>query len=144
LTSRNFDSPEDAVLAGFPPGAVRIVAVRAQGDDAYVLLDTRPGGPSYLYGVTCMREADGWVEGSSSNGGGWRHTDPDTDLGMLVVWDEAPAGADRVRVAFGEDVHEEPIEHGVYLSAWWRIPCPEDAWPDAVGFRVGGQWVEVR
>ena len=36
-----FDSPEAAVLSGFPVNAVRIVA-RVHGDDAYVLLDTRP------------------------------------------------------------------------------------------------------
>jgi hypothetical protein len=144
LTTRGFDSPAAAVLAGFPRGAVRVVAVRTQGDDAYVLVDTRPGGPPYLYGVTCMREADGWVEGSSSNGGGWRMTDADTELGMLVVWDEAPAGSDRVRLVFERDVHEEPIEHGVYLSAWWRVPCPEDAWPHLVACRVGGEWVEMQ
>ena len=144
MTPRSFDTPEAAVLAGFPPGAVRIVAVRAHADDAYVLVDTRPSGPPYLYGITCVRAGDGWVEGSSSNGGGWRNTDTDAELGMLVVWDDAPAGADRVRVAFGADVHEEPIEYGVYLSAWWRVPCPEDGWPDAVAFRVKGQWVDVR
>ncbi len=29
---------------------------------------------------------------------------------MLVEWDEAPTGADRVRVAFGPDVHEESVD----------------------------------
>ncbi|HJR67692.1 MAG TPA: hypothetical protein VJ802_14770 [Gemmatimonadaceae bacterium] len=138
------ESPEAAALDGFPPGAVRVVATRAHGDDAYVLLDTRPAGPPYLYGVECMRDAGGWVEGSSSNGGGWRVTDADAELGTLVAWDQAPAGADRVRVALGADVHEEPVEYGVFLSAWWRVPPPAGVWPRAVAFRIAGRWVEAR
>jgi len=145
MSLSHHDSPAAAALAGFPPGAVRIVAARAHGGDAYVLLDTRPGGPPYLYGLHWLREAGGgWVEGSSSNGGGWGVTDADAELGTLVVWDEAPAGADRARVALGADVREETVEHGVFLSAWWRVPCPEDAWPRAVAFRVAGRWVEAR
>jgi hypothetical protein len=140
----HFDSPEAAVLADFPPGAVRVVAVRAHEDDGYVLIDTRPDGPPYLYGVQCTREASGWVEGSSSNGGGWRPSDPESELGTLVIWDDAPPGADRVRVAFGPEVHEEAVEHGVFLSAWWRVPCPEGTWPRAIQFRVAGHWVEAQ
>ena len=144
MSLSHFDSPEAAALAGFPPGAVRVVAARAHEDDGYVLLDTRPSGPPYFYGVACKREADGWVEGSSSNGGGWRSTDPVSELGTLVDWDEVALGADRVRVAFGPDVHEEPVEHGVFLSAWWRVPCPEVDWPRAVAFRVAGRWVDAQ
>jgi hypothetical protein len=139
----HFDSPETAALAGFPPGTVRVIASRRHGDDAYVLLDARPDGPPYLYGVEFMRAPDGWMEGSSSNGAGWRVTDAQAELGTLVVWDEAPSGADRVRVAFGSDRHEEPIEHGAFLSAWWRVRCPESVWPRAVAFRIGGRWVQI-
>ena len=84
------------------------------------------------------------MEWSSGNGGGWTLSDAGAELGTLVVWDEAPARADRVRVAFGPDTQEEPIEHGVYLSAWWRVPCPEDTWPYPIRFRIAGQWVGSR
>ena len=139
----HFNSPEAAVLSGFPAGAVRVLAARASGDDAYVLLDTRPDGPPYLYGVEVSREADGWIEGGSSNAGGWRLTEPKTELGSLVDWDEAPVGADRVRVALGPDVHEEPIENGAILSAWWRVPYPDRLWPRVEAFRIHGRWVDA-
>jgi hypothetical protein len=143
MSLEHFDSPEAAVLADFPRGAVRVIASRASDDDAYVLLDTRPGGPPYLYGVEVRRKPDGWIEGSSGNTAGWRVTDPDAELGTLVEWDEAPTGADRVRVLLGDDVHEEPIEHGAFLTAWWRVPWPEGVWPRAVAFRIGDRWVDT-
>ena len=142
MSLEHFDSPEAAVLSGFPAGAVRVIASRANGDDAYVLLDTRPDGPRYLYGVEVKREPDGWIEGSSGNTAGWRLTDPEAELGSLVEWDEAPTGADRVRVALGADVHEEPIENGAFLSAWWRVPCPNRLWPRAVAFHIDNRWTD--
>jgi hypothetical protein len=141
VSRSHFSSPEAAVVAGFPAGAVRVVASRTHGDDAYVLLDTRPGGPPYLYGVHCGRGPAGWVEGSSNNAGGWGVVDLDAGLGTLVLWDDAPPGADRVRVAYGADEREEAVERGGYLAAWWRVPCPEEDWPRAIAFRVGGRWV---
>jgi hypothetical protein len=144
MSLEHFDSPEAAILSGFPPGAVRIVASRANGDDAYVLLDTRPDGPPYLYGVEVRREPDGWIEGGSSNTSGWRLTEPEAELGSLVEWDEAPIGADRVRVALGADVHEEPIENGAFLTAWWRVPSPDTLSPRTVAFRIDGRWIDSR
>jgi hypothetical protein len=105
-----------------------------------LLLD-RSSQPSYLYGVHCAHDADGWEERSSSNGGGWGSVDLDAEVGTLVLWDEAPPGADRVRVAFGADLREEPVEHGVYLAAWWRVPYPDSVWPRAIAFRTDGRWV---
>lgn len=57
------------------------------------------------------------------------------------MWQDAPPGADRARVAFGGETRDEPVERGVYLAAWWRVPCPENDWPHAVAFRVSGHWV---
>ncbi|MGH7489732.1 MAG: hypothetical protein ACREMS_07395 [Gemmatimonadaceae bacterium] len=145
MASPSFDSPQAAALAGFPEGAARVLATRANGENAYVLLDTRPNGPRYVYGIECMRAGHGWVEGSSSNAAsGWMITHRDSGLGMVVIWDDAPVAADLVRVALGSDIHEEPVENGVFLSAWWRIPCPENVRPGAIAFRVSGRWVEAR
>jgi len=120
-----FASPEVAALSDFPAGAVYVVASRANADNAYVLLDTRPNGPAYPYGIAFKREAGEWIEGASNNAGGW-FADGDLGLGMLAFWDEdAPAGADLVRIDFGSDIHEEPVTEGVFLSVWWRVPSPE-------------------
>jgi hypothetical protein len=122
MLQQHFSSPEDAVLSSFPPGAVRVVASRTSGYDAYVLVDTRPDGPPYLYGVEVTRDGEGWIEGGSGNSAGWRLREFGADVGTLVVWEEAPPGADRVRVEFEGDVHEEPIESGAYLSAGGGYP----------------------
>jgi hypothetical protein len=143
MLQQHFSSPEDAVLSSFPPGAVRVVASRTSGDDAYVLVDTRPDGPPYLYGVEVTRDREGWIEGGSGNSAGWRLREFGADVGTLVVWEEAPPGADRVRVEFEGDVHEEPIENGAYLSAWWRVPYPDTSWPRIVSFRIDGRWIDA-
>ncbi|HEX6037294.1 hypothetical protein, partial [Longimicrobium sp.] len=135
-----FSTPESAALDGFPSAHCRVVASAADGDDAYVLLDTRPAGAPYLYGVCVARTDGGWVEGSSGNGDGWTMTDGERGVGTATAWETAPEGADRVRVAFGGDVREVAVENGVYLAAWWRVPYPDDL-PRAVGFRVGGRWI---
>jgi hypothetical protein len=44
MYSNDVDSPERVVLAGFPEGAVRIVASREAVDVVHVLLDMRPNG----------------------------------------------------------------------------------------------------
>ena len=108
------------------------------------MLDTRPNGPPYLYGIAFKRDAARWIEGISNNAGGW-FADGDSGLGMLAFWgDDAPAGTDLARVAFGSDVHEEPVTGGVFLSVWWRVPSPERTSPRVMAFRVAGRWVEVR
>jgi hypothetical protein len=143
MLQKHFNSPEAAVLSGFPAGTVRVVASRASENDAYVLIDTRPDGPPYLYGVEVTRDRDGWLEGGSGNSAGWRLSDPEAELGSLVVWEEAPPGADRVRVEFEGDAREESIENGSYLSAWWRVPCPDTLWPRIVAFRIDGRWIDA-
>ncbi len=134
MPRRTFASPEAAALDGFPPGECRVVASRSEGDDAYVLLDAGSVGSPYLYGSSVTRREGGWMEDASGNGPGWTRTGADGDLGTLAVWGEAPAGAERVRIAFGSEVREEPVVDGVYLSVWWRVPYPESAWPAVVGF----------
>lgn len=141
LTQPSFATPEAAAMDGFPPAHCRVVASATQGDDGIVVLDTGAPGRPYLYAVAVWREAGRWSEGSSSNGLGWTLTDPDNDLGTLAAWDYAPAGADRVRVAFRDEVRELPVADGTYLTAWWRVACPEDDWPRAVEFRVAGVWI---
>jgi hypothetical protein len=98
-----FDSPEAAAMNGFPPAYCRVVASVAHGNYACVLLDTRTHEAPYLYGVSCRREKDGWIELGSSNGFGWTQTDAG---GSLSFWGEAPTAADRVRVKFRGTVEE--------------------------------------
>lgn len=136
----HFESPVAAALAGIPPQAVRVLAFREEADDAYVLLDARPEGPPYEYGVHCHRDADGWVEGSSSNSDGWTSTDPEGDLGTMTYWDRAPEGVTRVRVTFGGRTSEVPVEHGYFLATWWRMPCLDHDGPRVDAVLIGGAW----
>jgi hypothetical protein len=139
-----YPSPEEAAMIGFPGQAVRVLATARDGDDAYVLLDTGPAGEPYLYGVCVNRERGGWVEGTSGNGSGWTLTGGEDDVGTLTEWGEAPEGATRVRVVFGGEVREAPVANGVYLLAWWRVPCPTDDFPRVDAFQIDGRWVAER
>jgi hypothetical protein len=138
MSSSTFPTPEPAALSGFPPEHCRVAACAVGGDDGYVLLDTRLEGGRYLYGVNVHREGDGWRPGSDGNGPGWTLTDREGELGTLVVWDEAPAGADQVTVEFAGEVREAPVTDGVYLLAWWRVPAP-DSHPRVAGFSAAGR-----
>jgi len=128
-------------MGGFPGTAVTVVASARDGDDAYVVLDARPEGPSYLYGISVTRGDGGWEEGSSGNGPGWTLTDRERDLGTLTLWGEAPAGTVRVRASFRGEVREAPVSRGIYLVAWWRVPDPDDDYPRVDAFRIGDRWV---
>jgi len=138
-----FDSLLDATRATFPPESCRLLAMREHGDVGYALFDTRPAGEPYLYEVYYDRRDGRWSEGSSSNGPGWHLLDPDTGLGVLTDWGEAPAGAERVRVEFQGEVLEEEVVNGVHLIMWWGIPCPEGLGPRTTAFRINGQWVPM-
>lgn len=137
-----FETPEAAALNGFPDAHCRVAATLVSGDDAYVLLDTGEPGYPYLYGSCVARENGGWREGTSSNGPGWTHTGShDDELGTLVDWDFAPDGADQVLVSFRGETRIEPVTNGVYLAAWWRVPCPDLTSPRLEAFRIRGRWV---
>ena len=133
------DSPESAALTGFSAGC-RVVGSRVHDDAAYVLLDTGPAENPYLYGVTCIREAAEWRHGSSANGPGWTLLDSDGETGVMSLWGEAPAGAEKVRAEFDGDVLEAPVEQGVYLAVWWNVPRSCVARPTVREIRVGGVW----
>ena len=141
MQAHAFDTPEAAALGGLPGADCRVVASATEGDDAYVLLDTGPAGRPYLYGVNVARADGGWVEGTSGNGPGWTCTDPERELGTATAWGEAPKGADRVRAAFGDDAREAAASDGIYLVAWWRVPCGPDDYPSVEAYRIGGRWV---
>ena len=141
MTDSGFDSPERAAMVGFPPKYCRPIAIRVNGDDAYVLLNTGPSTQSYLYGVNCRRENGRWFEGGSANGPGWEQTGQDPDVGTLSFWDEAPVDADMVRVEFDGRIVEEPVIDLAFLVVWWRVPAPQD-WPRAQAFRIAGGWID--
>ena len=67
-------------------------------------------------------------------------TDADDEVGVLSLWDVAPAGADAVRVRWVGDLREVPVRAGAFLTTWWRVPVPVDSWPEVVAFRIGGEW----
>jgi hypothetical protein len=140
MASRTFPTPQAAALDGFPAAHCHVVASAVGDNDAYVLLDTGPAGHPCLYGVCVARAEGGWRAGTSGNGAGWTRTDAARALGTATGWGQAPDGADRVRAALGGDAREAPVEHGVYLVAWWRVPAGADL-PRAVAFRVGGRWM---
>ncbi len=127
-------------MSGFPAAHCRVVACEVEGDDAFVLLDTGSAERPYLYGGTARREPDGWRDGTGGNGSGWTRTDADGELGVLTLWDAAPAGADAVRVGWGGDVREVPVRSGAFLATWWRVPAPTEGGPRVVAVRIGGEW----
>ncbi len=139
MDTEGFDSPELAAMSTFPPQHCRPVAWRTSGDDGYVVLNTGTREQPYLYGVHCHREGGLWYEGDSSNGGGWRQTGHDPDVGTLTMWDDAPADVTAVRIQFGDEVIEEPVSDGAYLHVWWNVPCPFE-WPHVVAVCVNGVW----
>ena len=118
-----FESPEAAAMSTFPARHCRVVASRAHGDDAYVLLDTGSDGRRYLYGVNCFRLDGQWYEGSSSNGPGWSQMGPDPQLGTLTIWGEAETDAETVEVELDGSVVEITVKDGIYFAAWFRVPC---------------------
>ncbi len=132
-------------MQGFPAAHCRVLAVAVDGDAGFVVLDTGPAEYRYLYGGTVGRVDGGWHGGIDGNGGGvgWTRTDEASALGVVALWDEAPAGADAVRAVWRQEEREAPVEHGVYLFTWWREPSPDDTLPRVVAFRIGGQWRAV-
>lgn len=137
-----YDTPEEAALSGYPPQHVRLLACRESGDHAVALIDARPDGPPYPY-VEQLHRTDGrWRASSSGNGeGGWCSTSDDGELGYAWAIGEAPDGVDRVRVIFGEQIQEEPVAHGFWLSAWWSQPF-DGTFPYLVAYRRNGTWEE--
>lgn len=140
-TIETFESLASAARASFPPQHCRIVATREHGDAGYVLFDTAPTAGHYLYGVNYERVDERWMEGISSNGSGWSHVGQDPDLGTLTDWGIAPAGADRARVEVDGELYDEPVENGVYLFVWWRVPADHDIEYGPIRFRINGRWV---
>jgi hypothetical protein len=139
MSDSGFDSPEGAAMTGFPAKYCRPVAARLHGDDAYVLLNAGSDTQPYLYGVNCRRKDGRWFDGGSANAPGWQHSGDDPELGTLAFWDDAPLGADLVRVEFDGRVVEEPVVDRAFLVVWWRVPAPAE-WPRARAFRIAGRW----
>jgi len=133
-----FATLDEAVRASFPQDSCRTVAVHEHGDVAVALFDTRPSAEPYLYEVHYQREDGRWSQGSSSNGAGWQRLKPDSELGVVTAWGEAPAGADQVRAELEGHVLEEPVMSGVYFVVWWDVPASDY---QVSAFRVNGQWV---
>ena len=63
------------------------VSISPDGGTAVVLLGTNEPPQLYPYEVECHREADGWHEGNSSNGEGWKAVGED-GTGVLTAWGE--------------------------------------------------------
>jgi hypothetical protein len=133
-------------MAGFPTANCRVLASVTEGDAAYVVMDTGPVEYRYLYGGTAERVEGGWIDGTSGNGpgAGWTRTDREGELGVAYIYDEAPEGVDRVRVAFGTELHEAAVINGIYLAAWWRVPSNDARTPVTAAFRVAGEWMPAK
>jgi hypothetical protein len=132
-----FDTLAEALRASFPPDSCRVLAVREHGDSAVALFDTRPNAEPYLYEVHYDRTNGRWSEGSSGNGPGWNRLDANSDIGLATVWEQAPAGADRVRAELDGQSVEEDVLNGVYFLVWWDVPLSH---PQVTAFRVNGGW----
>lgn len=132
----NFDTPEDAALAGFPTRFARVIGSATQGDYSVVLLGTNEPPQLYPYQVHCYRENGQWVEGSSSNGGGWSPTGDD-DIGVVTIWDEVPDGIVAVVVECRGTEHVVGVNHGHYFYAEWDYPDDNmvEGWPRVIELR---------
>jgi len=134
------ESPEEAALLAWRP--CRVVASAINGDDAFVLFDTGPDGRPDLNGTCCHRSHGQWFGTSSSGSSGWSPRGPDSRIGILAFFDEAPKRAEAVRVEFNGALREVPVTAGAYLTVWWDITCPSlEAWPRVAAARIGGEWV---
>jgi hypothetical protein len=140
VPTQSFASLEEAVQSSFDPRFCRALRTRTHGDDAIALFDTGPEGQPYLYEVHYHRRDGRWSEGSSGNGSGWTSVDPGMELGTVTIWDEAPPGADKVRVEFAGELREEPVSDGAFLAVWWRVPYSRWRWPRVSAFRINGVW----
>lgn len=49
--------------------------------------------------------------------GGWTRTNGD---GVLTYWDESDASA--VRIRYGHEIHEVPVENGYFFFCKWNVP----------------------
>jgi hypothetical protein len=132
-----FDTLAEALRASFPPDSCRLLAVREHGDAAVALFDTRPSAEPYLYEVHYERTNGRWSEGSSGNGPGWHRIEPNSDIGIATVWEEATTGADRVRAELDGLSLDEEVLNGVYFLVWWDVPLSH---PQVTAFRVNGEW----
>ena len=133
----------DIARSSFPTECCRLIALLEHDNAGYGLFDTGPIGQPYLYGVNYERRDGVWSEGTSGNGPGWSQVGPDDGLGTWTVWDEAPPGADAVRLEFDGEGREEAVTTGFYLAAWWGVPCKDDVSPHVTAFRINGEWVPV-
>jgi hypothetical protein len=123
-------TPEEAALAGFPPGEVRVVGVPARSPDqlgAVVVYEVLPGG--YHEASVCAHAADGWretVSGSASPAPfyGWSVTSAD-ELGVLYWFGEAPAHAAEAIVENDDGEARFPVVDGVYVAARWNVPAAD-------------------
>jgi hypothetical protein len=137
MISDGYDTPEEAMMVGFPPRYCRVVASAINGDLAYVLLDTGSDGNPYLYGGWCHRIDGRWLEGSSSNmGGGWEGEEDRN--GNQADWGEAPTGAEALRFDLNGVHLEVPVQHGAYLAVFWDVPCGDV--PRMVAVKINGEW----
>lgn len=134
-----FDSLDDAVRSSFPEEHCRVLAVREHGDFAVALFDTRPTGEPYLYEVHYERRNHRWSESSSSNGSGWHLLHPESNLGVVTAWGEAPGDADKVRAELDGMSAEETVTNGIYLFVWWDVPS--ESFAEGTSFHIDGRWV---
>jgi hypothetical protein len=121
---------EEAVVAGYPPGEVRIVGAPVLSPDrlgAVVVYEVLPGG--YHQASVCAQAADGWretVSGSASPAPfyGWSVTSAD-ELGVLHWFGEAPAHASEAIVRDCDGEVRFPVVDGVYVAALWDVPAAD-------------------
>ncbi len=136
-----FESLEIAILYEFPGVPCRVAALAREGDDAYAVVDTGDDGQPRPHGITLLRGEGGWEAAADGGGPGWTPTDPERALGTATAWGPAPEGTVRVRATLAGDTREVPVARGVYLVAWWRVPCPAAGEPRVEAFRIGERWV---
>lgn len=112
-----YRSAEEAAIGDIPPSQARVVAKSEKGDYAVVLLQTNDRPPFEPYQVVCKRVEGGWLFWGGGNGGGWTRTNGD---GVLTYWEESDASA--VRIRYGHEIHEVPVENGYFFFCKWNVP----------------------
>jgi hypothetical protein len=124
---RHPPTAEDAARGTRPDAIVIASSHSPDGQHAVVLVDKGKPGKPYVLEVLCERVAGAWTTRSDSNGHGWTATRMDDglnqrNLGVLTLWDEAPAGADAVSVKWKGQRYTAPVAGGHFLFVAWDVP----------------------
>jgi len=124
----HYATPDEA-FAMSGRGRYDVVAQQRSPGGGHVAALLRVRETGYLLDALYVHEREGWTDQSISSGGGqvWSYmpgNDP-TNVGVLRIAREAPAGATTAVVRWKDDEYELPISNGWLYFVRWDVPESE-------------------